>query len=314
MSEADAVLLENVSRSFGTQRVVDRLSFRVPTGSLFGLIGPNGSGKTTTMRMILRIYQPQEGRVVVLGQSQGRTADTRVGYLPEERGLYPRMTVRRILRYFANLKQIPKPDEAIDRWLTALSMNSWANKRVEQLSKGMAQKVQFITSVIGSPKLAILDEPFSGLDPVNLDLLKNSIRQLRDEGTTVILSTHDMDVAQSMCDRVLMIYRGQNVLDGTLNEIRTQKGQPRLRVRMADGSIPQQYLPGVESCIANGDFYDLVLQNQDARPEVMRALADAGDIEHFETVRPSLHDIFVAIAGPEASSNPSVPSNSNTAI
>ena len=304
MPESDAVLLEDVSKYFGTQLVVDGLSFCVPTGSLFGLIGPNGSGKTTTMRMILRIYQPNEGRVSVLGQDSGRTADHRVGYLPEERGLYPKMTVRRTLRYFAKLKNVDRPDDTIDRWLDALGMTTWANKRVDQLSKGMAQKVQFISSVVGRPKLAILDEPFSGLDPVNLDLLRKAVRDLRDEGTTVILSTHDMDVAQGMCDRILMIYRGQKVLDGPLAEIRQTQGRPRLRVRLADGSTPPSFLPGVDSMIATGDAYDLFLTQQDARPEVLRALADVGDIEHFETVRPSLHDIFVAIAGPESEKNP----------
>jgi ABC-2 type transport system ATP-binding protein len=303
MPESDAVLLENVSKYFGTQLVVDGLSFRVPTGSLFGLIGPNGSGKTTTMRMILRIYQPNEGRVSVLGQDSGRTSDHRVGYLPEERGLYPKMTVRRTLRYFAKLKNVDRPDDTIDRWLDALGMTTWANKRVDQLSKGMAQKVQFISSVVGRPKLAILDEPFSGLDPVNLDLLRKAVRDLRDEGTTVILSTHDMDVAQGMCDRILMIYRGQKVLDGPLAEIRQTQGRPRLRVRLADGSMPPSFIPGVDSMIATGDAYDLFLSQQDARPEVLRALANVGDIEHFETVRPSLHDIFVAIAGPESEKN-----------
>lgn len=305
MNDHHAVQLTDVCKRFGSQTVVDRLSFNVPSGALFGLIGPNGSGKTTTMRMILRIYQPDSGQVSVLGEPQGRTSDHRVGYLPEERGLYPKMTVRRILRYFARLKNVDRPDDSIDRWLEALGMTTWANKRVDQLSKGMAQKVQFISSVIGRPRLAILDEPFSGLDPVNLDLLREAVRNLRDEGTTVILSTHDMDVAQGMCDRVLMIFRGQKVLDGPLNEIRRTEGRPRLRVRLADGSSPPDFLPGVESITPVGESYDLFLTQLDARPEVLRALADVGDIEHFETVRPSLHDIFVAIAGADAETNPS---------
>lgn len=312
MNDLNVVQLTDVSKRFGSQTVVDRLSFCVPTGSLFGLIGPNGSGKTTTMRMILRIYQPDTGQVSVLGEPQGKTSDHRVGYLPEERGLYPKMTVRRILRYFAKLKNVERPDDSIDRWLEALGMTTWANKRVDQLSKGMAQKVQFISSVIGRPRLAILDEPFSGLDPVNLDLLRDAVQQLRDEGTTVILSTHDMDVAQGMCDRVLMIFRGQKVLDGPLNEIRKTEGRPRLRVRLADGLSPPDFLPGVETIQAVGECHDLFLTQLDARPEVLRALADVGDIAHFETLRPSLHDIFVAIAGPEARKNVSAESESVT--
>lgn len=306
------VVIDDVSKRFGNQRVVDHLSFAVPTGSLFGLIGPNGSGKTTTMRMILRIYQPDAGQIQVLGKTEGRTADSRIGYLPEERGLYPRMTVRRLLRYFAALKKVADPEKGIEHWLERLGMTSWAGKRIDQLSKGMAQKVQFISAVIGKPQLVILDEPFSGLDPVNLDLLRSAVSELREAGTTVILSTHDMDVAQQMCDRILMIYRGQKVLDGTLAEIRQNQGKPRLRVRMSPQSPPPTSdLPGVERVEAAGDALDLFLANSDYRPAVLRALCAAGDVEHFETVRPSLHDIFVSIAGPEARENPTASSLSS---
>lgn len=304
MDLTNIVTIENVFKSFGSQRVVDNLSFQVPRGSLFGLIGPNGSGKTTTMRMILRIYYPDSGRVEVLGESTGNTTNHRVGYLPEERGLYPRMTVLRILLYFARLKNVPKANAAIQEWLERLGMASWANKRIDQLSKGMAQKVQFITAVIGQPSLVILDEPFSGLDPVNLDLFRDAVEQLRQDGTTVILSTHDMDVAQAMCDRVVMIYRGQKVLDGTLREIRQNEGKARLRVRMADAVPLPERLPGVEQVVRQGDSYDLFLESPSARLAILSTLAAAGDIEHFETLRPSLHDIFVSIAGPGATTNP----------
>lgn len=300
MTASHCVQLSGVSRSFGSQLVIDDLSFAVPTGSLCGLIGPNGSGKTTTMRMILRIYQPDRGEISVLGASAGRTADHRVGYLPEERGLYPRMTVRRTLRYFAALKHVSAPDDEIDRWLTALGMTDWANKRIDQLSKGMAQKVQFITSIVARPKLAILDEPFSGLDPVNLDLLRDAVRQLREQGTTVILSTHDMDVAQGMCDRVVMIYQGRKVLDGTLDEIRRNEGQPRLRVRLEGGAEIPNTLAGAARVTRLDDQYDIFLNRLEDRRQVLHALNQLGDVEHFETHRPSLHDIFVAIAGPEA--------------
>lgn len=300
MTDSPCVQLSGVSRSFGSQLVIDDLSFTVPSGSLCGLIGPNGSGKTTTMRMILRIYQPDRGEISVLGANAGRTADHRVGYLPEERGLYPRMTVRRTLRYFAALKHVAAPDDEIDRWLTALGMTDWANKRIDQLSKGMAQKVQFITAIVARPKLAILDEPFSGLDPVNLDLLRDAVRQLRDQGTTVILSTHDMDVAQGMCDRVVMIYQGRKVLDGTLDEIRRNEGQPRLRVRLEGGAEIPNTLTGAARVTRLDDQYDIFLNRLEDRRQVLQALNQLGDVEHFETHRPSLHDIFVAIAGPEA--------------
>ncbi len=175
MNSESAVELERVVKRFASQPAVDGVDLSVPRGSIFGFIGPNGSGKTTTMRLILRIYQADEGRVVVLGNENGKTADDRVGYLPEERGLYRRMTVRSLLRYFAQLKGIRKPDALIDRHLERMGATEWNHKKIEQLSKGMAQKIQFIVAIIASPELIILDEPFSGLDPVNLDLMRDVV-------------------------------------------------------------------------------------------------------------------------------------------
>jgi ABC-2 type transport system ATP-binding protein len=236
--------------------------------------------------------------VKVLGNAHGKAADPRVGYLPEERGLYRRMTVRRILRYFARLKGIRKPDAIIDEQLDRMGAQDWNSKRIEQLSKGMAQKIQFIVATIARPELVILDEPFSGLDPVNLELMREVVMELRSGGTTVIFSTHDMEVAQHLCDRVFMIHQGKKVLDGTIDSIREGHGTCRLRVRIAGhGRIPD-FLPGVAEQSAHDSFTELQLESDDARPGVLRYLADHADVEHFETVRPSLHDIFVRIAGP----------------
>ncbi len=209
LSPSTSILLENVTKRFGQQTAVDRLNLSVPEGSIYGFIGPNGSGKTTTLRMILRIYKPDEGRVVVLGNDHGDAADERLGYLPEERGLYKRMTVRRVLRYFARLKGLRSPDTRITELLQQLGAAEYEKKKIEQLSKGMAQKIQFISAVVARPKLVILDEPFSGLDPVNMEVLRDSVKKLRDEGTTVIFSTHDMEIASQMCDFVFMIYKGR---------------------------------------------------------------------------------------------------------
>jgi ABC-2 type transport system ATP-binding protein len=304
MNQAPIVELADVSKRFGRQLAVDHLNLSIPRGSIYGFIGPNGSGKTTTMRMILRIYQPDTGRVTVLGQATGETADDRVGYLPEERGLYPRMTVRRVLRYLARLKGVRDPRPRVDQWINRLGADAWADKRVDQLSKGMGQKIQFIAAVVADPELVILDEPFSGLDPVNLNLLRDAVRELRDRGTTVILSTHDMAVAQDLCDAVLMIYRGQKVLDGPLAEIRRSHGEPRLRVRLAHDQPVPEHLPGVSQVERNEAGFDLTLTEPSAKRQVLQRLMDLGDLEHFEFVRPSLHDIFVAIAGAEASHNP----------
>ncbi len=289
--------LSGVTKRFGPQTAVNQLDLQVPEGSLFGFIGPNGSGKTTTLRMILRIYQPDGGRVVVLGSEQGDTADHRVGYLPEERGLYKRMIVRDVLRYFAQLKGLRRPDDTINDWLQRMQASEFARKRIEQLSKGMAQKIQFIAAVVARPKLVILDEPFSGLDPVNAEVMRAAIKHLRSEGTTIIFSTHDMHLAQEMCERLMMIYKGNKVLDGTLEEIRQQHGQPTVRVRMASGTeIPHQ-IDGVIERIAGPTFVDLRLRDEAARLGLARRLSALGELEHFELVRPTLHDIFVRIAG-----------------
>lgn len=298
---SSSVVLENVTKRFGSQVAVDGLDLQVPSGSIYGFIGPNGSGKTTTLRMILRIYKPDTGRVVVLGRDQGEAADERLGYLPEERGLYKRMTVRQVLRYFARLKGLRHPDAKITQWLEQLGAASFEKKKIEQLSKGMAQKVQFIAAVVAQPELVVLDEPFSGLDPVNMEVLREAVLQLKAQGTTVIFSTHDMEVAQRMCDFVFMIYKGKKVLDGTLEEIQSQYGSDLIRVRMAQGQLPA-HLPGVVDRVEFGRFIDLRLASSSSRSELLQSLAQHGDVEHFETVRPSLHDIFVQIARPTADS------------
>lgn len=303
---SNAVELRGVSKRFGPQVAVDSLDLRIPSGSIHGIIGPNGSGKTTTLRMILRIYQPDSGAVHVMGKDHGEAADDRVGYLPEERGLYHRMRVRDVLRYFAKLKGHRRPDADIDRWLQRLDATEWAHKKVEQLSKGMAQKIQFIAAVVAKPELVIFDEPFSGLDPVNMELLREAVLELKRDGTTVLLSTHDMDVAERMCDRIFMIYRGRKVLDGTLEEIQSQYGDSVLRVRLSQGVVPKlDHLPEVESTASVGAFTEIRMASHGARPRILRELIEQGEVEHFETAKPKLHDIFVRIANPSTDTNPS---------
>jgi ABC-2 type transport system ATP-binding protein len=300
-SHDSAVLLEGVTKRFGPQIAVNSVDLHIPKGSIQGIIGPNGSGKTTTIRMILRIFKPDSGTVHVLGRPSGDSADDRVGYLPEERGLYLRMKVRDALRFFAQLKGNRKPDPDIDRWLERLGATEWSNKKLEQLSKGMAQKIQFIAAVVSRPELVILDEPFSGLDPVNLDLLRQAVLDLRNEGTTVLLSTHDMDVAEEMCDRIFMIYKGNKVLDGTIDQIQAQYGEPVLRVRLAGNDRPDRSrLPGVESITDGAAYTEIRMRSLEDRPGILQALMEQGEVEHFETARPRLHDIFVRIAKPSA--------------
>src|SRR5437588_9923880 len=207
-----AVEIEHVTKKFGSHTAVDDLTLMVPTGSIYGFIGPNGSGKTTTLRMIMRILHPDDGTITVLGENRSEAANDRIGYLPEERGLYKHMRVRELLRFYAGLKGARHCDLAIDQWLERLGLSAWAEKKIQALSKGMSQKVQFIATVVSRPELVILDEPFSGLDPVNGEVLREAVLDLKREGTTIIFSTHDMAVAEKLCDFIFMIYKGQKVL------------------------------------------------------------------------------------------------------
>jgi ABC-2 type transport system ATP-binding protein len=292
-----AVQLEAVTKRFGGHVAVDHLELAVPEGAIYGFIGPNGSGKTTTLRLILRILDPEEGRVVVLGRERSASADDRVGYLPEERGLYRKMRVRDILVYFARLKGFRNCRAAVNEWLDRFELGAWADRRVEALSKGMSQKVQFLIAVIARPKLLILDEPFSGLDPINMELLKDAVLGLHAEGTTVIFSTHDMDIAERMCDTIFMIFRGKKVLDDTLEAIQARYGQDSIRLRTAENNVSFADVPGVLNVIPCGRYTDLRMLPGADPQEILKCLAARARIEHFSLTRPSLHDVFLRIAG-----------------
>jgi ABC-2 type transport system ATP-binding protein len=296
----NAVELEHVTKTFGTHTAVDDLSLTVPTGTVYGFIGPNGSGKTTTLRMIVRILHADRGLIRVLGNESLRADNDRVGYLPEERGLYKQMKVRDVLRFYADLKGCRDSRAAIATWLERLGLADWADKRVDALSKGMAQKVQFIATVVSRPELVLLDEPFSGLDPLNAEALRDAVLSLKRDGSTVIFSTHDMAVAEKMCDFIFMIYRGRKVLDGTLESIQDAYGSDTLRVRLEGDGAALGELPGVQRVTDFGRWQELRLQ-PDADPQRLLALLmERGKVRHFELARPTLQDIFVRIAGPEA--------------
>ncbi|MEM7313292.1 MAG: ATP-binding cassette domain-containing protein [Planctomycetota bacterium] len=297
---SNAIELQGVTKRFREQVAVDSLDLTVPTGSIYGFIGPNGSGKTTTLRMILRIFQPDEGVVKVLGNMHGKTADDRLGYLPEERGLYKRMKVRSLLTYYAKLKNFRNCRDEIEMWLERLDAKEWANKRIDALSKGMSQKIQFISAVIARPELVILDEPFSGLDPVNMEVLRDAVLELRKQGTTVVFSTHDMDVAEQMCDTIFMIFKGKKVLDGTLDSIQQEYAADRVRVRLANPEAQLPHVDGIFETEKTNGFWEFRMQDANAAPHVMRNLASQTEMTHFEVVRPTLHEIFVRIARPDA--------------
>lgn len=293
-----AISVHNVSKRFGDHLAVDNVSITVPEGAIYGFIGPNGSGKTTTIRMIMNILVPDSGDITVLGRPKATDVRDDIGYLPEERGLYKKMTVRRVLRYYGQLKGKPlaELDTSIADWLSRLALSDWADKKVEQLSKGMAQKVQFIAAVVSRPKLLILDEPFSGLDPVNAEVLRDAVLEMRRRGTTIVFSTHDMNAAERMCERIFMIFKGRKVLDGTLDEIQKEYAHDTARVRVTGGAAMLAGLPSVESINDHGNFQDVRLKGD---PQAfLHQLVQKAAVQHFEITRPSLHDIFVRIARP----------------
>ena len=295
----DAIVLRDVSKRFGNVTAVNRLSLSVPGGSIYGFIGPNGSGKTTTLRMIMHILLPDEGEIEVLGSRDTAAQRDQVSYLPEERGLYKKMTVRRLLRYYAKLKGRGQPgiDSDIDMWMQRMELPGVLDRTIETLSKGMSQKVQFISAVVSRPSLLILDEPFSGLDPVNAQVLKDAVLEIRQRGTTVVFSTHDMSTAEKMCDRIFMIFRGKKVLDGTLHDIQEQYGADTVRVRTAAGAAALAGFAEVEAVNDHGQVQDVRVRG-DAQAFLQHLVART-TVYHFEITRPSLEDIFVRIARPQ---------------
>jgi len=296
----NAVEIKNVTKTFGSTRAVDDLSLSVPEGSVYGFIGPNGSGKTTTLRMAMNIFYPDTGNIRMFGEALHDSSTDHIGYLPEERGLYKKMQVGDLLKFYGELKNAKDLDSEIQQWLERLDLSEWKNRKIETLSKGMSQKVQFIAAVVARPRLLILDEPFSGLDPVNADVLRNAILDIRKTGTTVIFSTHDMNVAERMCDFIFMIFKGRKVLDGTLSDIQKRYGSDTLRVRCENTKGALRALPGVERVSDFGQVQELRLQTGQDPQEVVQSLVATTRVQSFEITTPSLHDIFVRIAGPEA--------------
>jgi ABC-2 type transport system ATP-binding protein len=303
---SDAIRLTDVTKRFGGVAAVDHLTLSVPRGSIYGFIGPNGSGKTTTLRMIMNILLPDEGTIEVLDSSTSVAARDRVSYLPEERGLYKKMTVRRLLRYYGQLKgkTVAELDPPIGEWMKRMGMDGWDDRKIESLSKGMSQKVQFVAAVVSQPELLILDEPFSGLDPVNAESLKDAVLEMRRRGTTVVFSTHDMATAEKMCDRIFMIFKGKKVLDGTLHDIQAQYGFDTVRLRTSAGAVALSGITGVDTVNDYGQLQEVRLSCDAQR--FLQQLAAKTAVHHFEITRPSLHDIFVRIARPSDESVSSV--------
>jgi len=290
--------IENVTKTFGKHIAVDNLNLNVPRGRIYGFIGPNGSGKTTTLRMIMNIFYPDSGSIRVFGENVFTSVADRIGYLPEERGLYKNMKVSEILRFYAVLKHPGNYKNEIEKWLEKFDLTKWANKKVETLSKGMSQKLQFLATIISRPELLILDEPFTGLDPVNSDLIRNMVLELQTRGSTVIFSTHDMNVAEKMCDFIFMIFNGKKVLDGTLTSIQDKYGNDTIRIQVENGSGLYDDLEGIEKVSDFGRMQELRISKGTDHQEILARIMSRTSVQKFEITRPSLHDIFVRIAGP----------------
>ena len=301
----DVVELKNVTKRFDQFVAVRDLSFSVRQGTIFGLLGPNGAGKTTSIRMIVNITAPDEGEVSVMGRKHVSTElQQHIGYLPEERGLYKKMKIGDQLVFFANLKDIATADawRRVDQWLERLELSEWKNKKPPDLSKGMQQKVQFIASIIHDPDVMILDEPFSGLDPVSVNLLKGVIMDLKSRGKTVIFSTHQMEQVEQMCDDICLINHSTKVLSGSLKEVKRRYGKNTV---ILDYEGPDSFL-GTDLIKRHNRFpnYSEILLNDsaDAQEVLRRAVAAGARVNRFELVEPSLNEIFIEIVTGKGSS------------
>ncbi|MEN8164797.1 MAG: ATP-binding cassette domain-containing protein [Acidobacteriota bacterium] len=297
---SDAITLKGVTKTFGTKVAVRDLDLIVPSGAIYGFIGPNGAGKTTTIRMIMSIRFPDCGQISVLGHESALEAKDRIGYLPEERGVYKKMKVGAFLMYMERLKRDTGTGnrDRVRAWLEKVGLADVENKKCEELSKGMQQKVQFISTVIHEPELLILDEPFSGLDPVNMRLLRDLVLEQGRRGATVIFSTHVMEQAEQICDHVVMINDGEKVLDDSLTEIR-QRFDPRTilfeSLEVGADFSPLEHLPSVEGICRKGAHHEISLRPNSDPGQAIREIVNAVPASRVELHRPTLEDIFVQI-------------------
>ena len=291
--------LQNLKKYYASQKAVDDISFSVEPGTIFGLLGPNGAGKTTLLRMITGILYPDEGHILFEGKTFDPMKDVeRIGYMPEERGLYKRMKIGEQALYLAQLKGLGRNQamQTIKEWFTKLEMESWWNKKVEDLSKGMQQKLQFVTTVIHHPKLIILDEPFSGLDPVNSNVIKDEIFQLAKNGATIIFSTHRMEQVEEICDHIVLVNKGKKILDGTVKQVRQQFKQNLFKIGFL--SMPLSTNNNAFSIVQQHDDYSLIVKINEGyiTNDILRYFLQAdASITDFHEILPSLNDIFIQL-------------------
>jgi ABC-2 type transport system ATP-binding protein len=298
--QAYTLTISNITKRFDEFVAVDDLSLAVRPGRIYGLLGPNGAGKTTTIRMIVNITAPDSGTIELFGQKITPQLQDRIGYLPEERGLYKKMKVGDQLRFFGELKSLKgrELNSRVDRWLERMKLSDWKNKKASDLSKGMQQKVQFIASVMHDPDLIILDEPFSGLDPINVELLQEVVLELKAAGRTIIFSTHQMETAERLCDDICLINRSHKVLDGSLRQVKESYGRHSVALRADGGESVLEDRSLVLKVERHADEVEVILADEANAQQLLERLMAAGArISKFELVEATLNDIFIAKVG-----------------
>jgi len=297
--------IENVTKAFGDKRAVDGFSLSVSEGVIYGLLGPNGAGKTTTIRLVMNIIAPDSGQIFVLGESLNERTKDLIGFLPEERGLYQKMKVRDILFFLGEIKGMKRSQigPAIESWLKKVQLEDCIEKKVEELSKGMQQKLQFAATLLHNPRLIILDEPFSGLDPLNTDLIKSIILDEKRLGKTIILSTHIMEQAEKLCDNICLIDRGRKVLDGGLFDIKARFGRNTVVVEFEGDGDHISALPGIERVFDYNKYVELKLEEGVEPQSILQALMPLVKIIRFQLLEPSLHNIFIGLVSDAHSVN-----------
>ncbi|MCK4264454.1 MAG: ATP-binding cassette domain-containing protein [Candidatus Aminicenantes bacterium] len=295
----NALEIENISKRFGDFYAVKNLSFNIPKASIYGLLGPNGAGKTTTIRMVMNIIIPDEGAIKILDGKMDEGMKQRVGYLPEDRGFYPKMKVGEILLFLADLKGLKRQEarKRIDFWLERFDLADWKQKKVEELSRGMQQKLQFIATVIHQPEIIILDEPFGGLDPINTKLLKDIMLEMRGKGGTIIFSTHRMEQIEMICNNICLINKAERVLEGNLNQIKKQYGKNTVVLDYEGDAGFIKNFPETDKIDDYGKFMEIKIKEQTDPQDLLNKLVGRIKINKFEVREPSLNAIFIDIVG-----------------
>lgn len=291
--------VQKVSKHYGDKTAVNEIDFEVGKGEIFGLLGANGAGKTTTMRMVLGLIYPDSGSILWKGQGYHEELRQIMGYLPEERGLYPKVKVSDQIIYLAELRGMKRreADQSLKKWLERFEVSEYYNKRIEELSKGNQQKIQFIAAVIHNPEILILDEAFSGLDPVNVELLKSTVQDLRDQGTTILFSSHRMEHVEELCENLIILHRSNTVLQGNLKEIKRKFPKERVILETADKVSGLERINGVSGVRETAAGYEIKITNLDAAQSILAEASAQSTVYRFQVMEPTLNDIFIKMVG-----------------